>query len=129
MDMDLYKCAVNAVSKSVLRKGWTVIGQNTDIDLGCSGHYACDINIVALDKDDSLHAIWVMARDGEGEYNFHEVSREIIEQEFILWAQRFGKITQFLDKKVYFDKCTVTVMNSNTAFLKYEYNYLDYEEN
>lgn len=78
------------------------------------------VNIVALDEDDSFHAIRVTYNFTGLEKNDPEVFRSIAEQECLNWMiTRYKEGCDFVSNRVIFDCLDMVVFNDNRAFLRF----------
>ena len=78
------------------------------------------VNIVALDEDDSFHAIRVTYNFTGLEKNDPEDFRSVAEQEYLNWMiTRYKEGCDFVSNQVIFDCLDMVVFNDNRAFLRF----------
>ena len=78
------------------------------------------VNIVALDKDDSFHAIRVTYNFTGLEKNNPEDFRSVAEQEYLNWMIiKYKEGCDFVSSQVIFDCLDMVVFNDNQAFLRF----------
>lgn len=78
------------------------------------------VNIVALDEDDSFHAIRVTYNFTGLEKNDPEDFRSVAEQEYLNWMiTRYEEGCDFVSSQVIFDCLDMVVFNDNQAFLRF----------
>ena len=78
------------------------------------------VNIVALDEDDSFHAIRVTYNFTGLEKNNPEDFRSVAEQEYLNWMiTKYKEGCDFVSSQVIFDCLDMVVFNDNQAFLRF----------
>ena len=78
------------------------------------------VNIVALDEDDSFHAIRVTYNFTGLEKNNPEDFRSVAEQEYLNWMIiKYKEGCDFVSSQVIFDCLDMVVFNDNQAFLRF----------